>query len=416
MHLSATESRLSTRARAHGALLFAAILVVAHAWADAPVFETELVFDPEQAMEPHGHVHASCIVECPNGDLRVVWYENGRELPEPYFNKQKDKSADVRIAGSRRQPAAEDWEPAFVMSDTFGVSDNNPCLLVDKQGRLWLFHSTLLGVPEWSWGSAILRFMSATNYAHPGRPTWETSNVLVVQADGPETVLDAAIALRKADGWPEDKLNEARQYIKMASGRLLAKRIGWMPRVHPLVRHDGAILLPLANENGGAACVAITDDAGKNWVFSKLVPDLGLSQPTLVEFPGGAITAFFRNDSGRIKRSDSADGGLTWGPVSKLDLPNPNSGIEALLLGSGKLLMVYNDSEKERGTLAASLSDDNGKTWKWTRHIEQSADGRFDYPSVVQGKDGAIHVSYSFATKAIKHARFNEAWVMERDK
>ena len=39
----------------------------------------------------------------------------------------------------------------------------------------------------------------------------------------------------------------------------------------------------------------MTNDAGKNWVFSKLVPDLGLSQPTLVEFPGGAITAFFRH-------------------------------------------------------------------------------------------------------------------------
>ena len=52
--------------------------------ASAEVFyEEELIFNPE--IESHGHVHASCIVECPNGNLRAVWYENGPELPPPYF-------------------------------------------------------------------------------------------------------------------------------------------------------------------------------------------------------------------------------------------------------------------------------------------------------------------------------------------
>ena len=68
------------------------------------LYEEGFVFDPE--VESHGHVHASCIVECPNGDLRVVWYENGPPLPEPYNSGDRDKRDDVRIGGGRRPAGA----------------------------------------------------------------------------------------------------------------------------------------------------------------------------------------------------------------------------------------------------------------------------------------------------------------------
>lgn len=126
---------------------FLSFILICTTFAETPVFESQFIFDPEQAMEPHGHVHASCIVECPNGDLRAVWYENGRDLPATYFNEQQDKAANVRIGAARRQKGATVWEQPFVMSDTFGVSDNNPCMLVDQKGRLWLFYPTLLGSP-----------------------------------------------------------------------------------------------------------------------------------------------------------------------------------------------------------------------------------------------------------------------------
>ena len=391
------------------------LILMRGAFADAPLFESGPIFDPEQAIEPHGHVHASCIIECPNGDLRAVWYENGRNLPAPYFNEQKDKAANVRIGGSRRQAGATEWEQPFTMSDTFGVSDNNPCMVIDKQGRLWLLHATLLGVPDWSWGSCVLRYMVSSRYDHPGRPMWDKSNLLVPQVTGFDAVLAVALEARKSEGWPVEKIEEARKYIESETARPLADRIGWMPRAHPLLRNDGAILVPLANENSSAACMAITSDNGDTWTFSKLVPDLGLEQPSVVQFPDGSMTAFFRNDSGRIKRSDSADGGITWGPVTRTDIPHPNAGIEAILLASGKLLLIYNDDEEERDSLAVSLSEDRGATWRWSRHLENTKGGRFDYPSVVQSKDGSIHATYSFNLQTVKHVHFNEAWVMGGD-
>ncbi len=90
----------------------------------------------------HSHTHGSCIVECPNGDLRAVWYENGIRRPE-FWAEQGDKSDDVRIGGGRKAKGADASNAPFVMADTFGVSDNNPCMVIDKENRLWLVYGTL---------------------------------------------------------------------------------------------------------------------------------------------------------------------------------------------------------------------------------------------------------------------------------
>jgi predicted neuraminidase len=104
---------------------------------------------------------------------------------------------------------------------------------------------------------------------------------------------------------------------------------------------------------------------------------------------------------------------------------------------------VYNDLEQGRWSLAVSLSEDEGKTWPWTRHLERDpppspeasagqtpADatqrGEYHYPSIIQARDGTLHATYSYfkapaqstkdsegrlVRKTIKHAHFNEAWI-----
>jgi len=227
----------------------------------------------------------------------------------------------------------------------------------------------------------------------------------------------------------ERAVTEGRQTAEQAAARKsrleertkynpLIERLGWMPRAHPLVRSDGSLVLPLSNENFNIAAMAITKDGGETWTFSSPVPEIGLTQPTLAELADGTIVAFFRNGGGqhRIKRSESKDGGLTWGPVTVTDRPHPGAGIEARMLKNGHVALIYKDTEKERDKLAISVSSDNGKTWRWTRHLENTPKGRFDYPSIIQSKDGSIHVTYSYNLKTIKHAHFDEAWVQEGDK
>ena len=84
---------------------------------------------------------------------------------------------------------------------------------------------------------------------------------------------------------------------------------------------------------------------------------------------------------------------------------------------SGNWLMVHNDVDDGRYSLAAAISDDEGASWKWKRKLENQKGGNFAYPSVIQAKNGRIHVTYSYRLidekKSIKHIAFEEAWILE---
>jgi predicted neuraminidase len=132
-----------------------------------------------------------------------------------------------------------------------------------------------------------------------------------------------------------------------------------------------------------------------------------------------------------IRVSESKDEGLTWGTVGDSSLPNPGSGIDGVRLANGHWLLVYNDSIESRAVLAVSISEDEGRSWKFTRHLERHAAGRYHYPAVIQGSDGTVHAIYSCfmepepaaskdgakgpTLKGIKHAAFNEVWARQGD-
>jgi predicted neuraminidase len=372
-------------------------LICVATWVSAQAFmEQDFVFDSDIAGR--GHVHASSVVECPNGDLLAVWYENGPKHPSFEYLGDADKSDDVRIAGARLRRGQSKWDDPFVVSDTFGLSDNNPALIIDTQRRLWLIHATLLAVPERAWGSSLLRYKISSDFEKPGPPRWDQESILAVR--------------------PKDL---EKDFIRLSKGRLIprrdpfARRLGWMPRAHPLLLPEGTLLVPVGNENLEVAAMALTHDGGETWTFSSVVPGVQISQPSVVKVPSGELVAFFRDEGAdrRIKRSESMDGGLTWSEVKATPLPNPGSGLEAVVLRNGYLALVYNDQETRRDRLAISISTDQGATWKWTRHLEDHAGGRFDYPSVIQAEDGTLHVTYSYNVKTIRHAHFNEEWVQQ---
>lgn len=379
--------------------------------AAAPLYRERFIFSGDR-----GHVHASSIVETPKGSLLAVWYENGPQNDAYYFRGgDEDKSDDVRIGGARLPGGADSWSEPFVMSDTFGVSDNNPALGIDAQNRLWLVHATLLAVPARTWGSAILQYRVSSDYESAGVPRWDRSTVLIPKPDGiDELIARAADDARRRTGRQSPQgVQRARELLDRLDDPF-ARRLGWMPRVHPVALKDGSFVVPLANENFNVAAMAITRDGGETWTFSKPVPSLGVTQPSVVQLRGGRLLAFFRDATSahRIHRSESTDGGLTWSAAVPTTLPNPGGGIEAIALAGGELAIVYNDKETSpRDRLAVSISPDEGATWRWTRHIENTSGARFDYPSVVQGRDGSIHVTYSYNLKTIKHVTFNQAWV-----
>ena len=122
-----------------------------------------------------------------------------------------------------------------------------------------------------------------------------------------------------------------------------------------------------------------------------------------------------------VRNAVSHDGGVTWPEVGmEKTIRDSGASVEALVLQSGRWLLVNNDLLKGRHRLVAHVSEDEGATWKYVRDIETAApeEGSFSYPSLIQAKDRTIHISYSYNRKdtkgeTIKHTAFNEEWLLE---
>ena len=118
----------------------------------------------------------------------------------------------------------------------------------------------------------------------------------------------------------------------------------------------------------------------------------------------------------RILLSQSFDNGESWSLAVPTALPNPNSSLEVLALRDGRWVMVYNDSEEDRHTLALAMSDDEGRSWTGFRRLEDQPGGQFHYPSIIQTRDGRIQVTYTFQPgakigRSIKHVSLDPDWI-----
>lgn len=371
--------------------------------ADAkPQFSSELIFPLDDQ-----HNHASGVVECSNGDLLVSWYRGSGER----------KSDDVAVYGARRRAGQAEWSEPFVMADTPGFPDCNTCMMIDRNGRLQLFWPLVIAN---SWESCITKQLTSTDYTGDGSPKWERESlVLLKPADfSPAANAELDKLVEKFKPLLTDELREeiAQGRVKVADP--LFQRLGWQPRCKPTVLPSGRILLPLYSDTYSFSIMAISDDDGKTWYASGPLLGFGAIQPAVVRRDNGELVAYMRDNGmeNRIQTSVSKDDGLTWGPVTAMEFANPGSGLDAVRLANGHWAMIYNDEREGRNRLAVSISDDEGKTWKWKRMLEDEPKGSYHYPAIIQGKDGTLHAVYSYddeSGESMKHAAFNEAWVQE---
>jgi predicted neuraminidase len=392
-------------------LPFFAVLVSAQ---EKPFLTAEFLFPPEK-----WHNHSSCVVELPNGDLFTVWFHGSGE-------RQAD---DVVIEGARLKKGARQWSPRFLLADHPGFPDTNPTAFLDSKQRLWLLWPVILAN---LWETALMNYKISSNYLGDGPPEWDVeTHMLVLPPKTFEAKVQEAVARMPPAPEANERAEAWRARILKQAGDKYFSRMGWMTRAHPLELPNGRILVPLYSDGFSFSLIAITDDGGKTWLFSEPLVGGGNIQPSLVRKKDGAIVAFMRDNGPPPKRvlvSESKDNGMTWSPVRDSDIPNPGTGMETIVLKDGTWAMILNDIERGRHSLAVWLSDDEGATWKWKRHLEydgrEKGAGSFHYPSLIQARDGTLHATYSYflnhlpegePRKAIKHAHFNTAWVKEGD-
>ncbi|HDS74885.1 MAG TPA: neuraminidase (sialidase), partial [Firmicutes bacterium] len=139
----------------------------------------------------------------------------------------------------------------------------------------------------------------------------------------------------------------------------------------------------------------------------------GLIQPTLWESEPGHVRAYLRStrEIGYICVSDSVDNGETWSAAEKTALPNPNSGIDAVKLDDGRVVLIYNhtqrtDSQGGREIIHAAVSPDNGTSWSAPWVIEDEGK-EYSYPAIIQGSDGTVHVTYTWNRVGVRYVAFS---------
>ncbi|MES2121573.1 MAG: sialidase family protein [Chlamydiota bacterium] len=198
------------------------------------------------------------------------------------------------------------------------------------------------------------------------------------------------------------------------------------PKGKPLLLSDGSLLCPSSIEVGepedlfkATACwIEISEDNGMHW--KKVGPlelphrKFGGIEPVLFIDSDGHLRMLCRDrahrigEVGYIWEAISVDGGLHWSDFERTSLPNPDSGIDAVDLGGGKIVLFYNHSHTDRFPLHCAISCDGGNHWSAPIVLDSAG----EFPAATATSDGLIHLTYSTKwpqreQRGIKHLVIN---------
>lgn len=295
---------------------------------------------------PTPECHATTIVEARNGELIAAW-----------FGGLKEGKKDVGIWVARR--AGDKWsQPVEVANGVQADGTRHPCwnpvLFQPKSGPLMLFYKV-----------------------GPSPRTW----------------------------WGELRTSQDHGQTWSAATRLPQGILGPIKN-KPFQLPDGALLLPTSSEHAGwRVHFERTDDLGQTFTHTEPINDgksISAIQPSILTRKDGSLLALGRTRQKKIWQAESRDGGKTWGTMTLTDLPNPNSGTDAVTLSDGRQLLVYNHTTRNRTPLNVAVSTDDGKTWKAAAVLETEP-GEYSYPAVIQTRDGKVHITYTWKRKRVKH-------------
>jgi predicted neuraminidase len=173
----------------------------------------------------------------------------------------------------------------------------------------------------------------------------------------------------------------------------------------PIQLPDGRILCPSSDERGRWRIhLEWADKTARTWRRGPPLNDgrsFAAIQPCLLTHAGGRLQMLCRTRQGSVGECWSEDGGESWTPLAATELPNPDSGIDAVTLASGQALLAYNHARSGRTPLNLALSDD-GRRWSALAVLEDEP-GEFSYPAAIQARDGTVHVTYTWNRRRIRH-------------
>jgi predicted neuraminidase len=328
------------------------------------------VLPPDQKL--FNNCHASTLLKIGERDFLCAYMAGSRE-----------GAPDFSIWLSRC--TAGHWDDPVCIKHLDGIPHWNPVLHLDS-GLIYLFYKT--GSPISAW---VQRVSTSDDFGH----TWSESREMVPEDKTPRGPVKNKLLVTLNGDWLAPSSVETDKYwdahIDISTDHGMTWKKCPIPIDHSDTGQDHGQSAVWDGLSEGALCQNDPDVIMK-WD--------GVIQPTLWESADGQIHALMRSTRGKIFRSDSADGGITWCPAYATGLPNNNCGIDAVRMADGTIALMYNPvpgNWSPRSPLSVSFSEDNGCTWSAPFHLE-TRDGEYSYPAVLaEGKD--LHVSYTYNRK-----------------
>lgn len=340
--------------------------------------------------------HSASIVETKKGDLVAT-----------YFGGKHERNPDVCIYVSIKKKGTKEWSKPILAADGVFTTPQgtdkdgqpimrkacwNPVICEMPNGELWIFFKIGTKVADWTgW----------LTKSKDGGKTWS-----------------------KREALPEGFLGPVKNKPEIINGRLLCPSStevnGWKfhMEIYDLKTKQWKYVGPVETEmamrceNMKTSTVSDASASGKKEDIE--APDAGgvadksgmhpidCIQPSILKLKDGRLQVLMRTRNGKIATSFSSDNGDTWTKVALLDVPNNQSGTDAVTLQDGRHVLIYNNFETLPGTkkgvrtpLSIAISDD-GIHWRHALTLEDSPISQYSYPSIIQGKDGKLHCVYTW--------------------
>ncbi len=318
---------------------------------------------------PFASCHASTVVELPNGDVMSAW-----------FGGTAEGNPDVAIWSSRR--TGGQWlAPAELVREP-NIATYNPVLFYSKDHRLWFYYKFGPHPDVWTagrrWSADDGKTWSEVEHLPAGLYGPIRAKPLVMP-DGTIVSGSSVESYRSWACWIERSTDNGKTWTRFGP---ITVRAGTSPAP---VRGDAPAAVPGSSE----------------WRHTE-----GIIQPSVISLGGKHLRFYARSTArtGKICVADSNDGGITWTQARPIDLPNPNSGIDAVALRDGRIVLVYNHTDHGRTPLNLAVSKD-GEHFRMFYVLEDQP-GEYSYPAMVQAKNGDLLITYTWKRQRIRYVRF----------
>ena len=374
---------------------------------ESPVVVDEFLYTDA----PFPQCHSASIVETKKGDLVAT-----------YFGGTKERNPDVCIWVSRKPKGSDHWTAPQMVAD--GVEPRSLTPNPDSKQSLVeastkpFFGGTFTPLPQWTGnrGEAAIGDKYREACWNPVLFETPSGELQLYFKIGPNVAGWKGWRVTSKDGgktWSKREPLPDGLYGPVKNKPLLLPPSRFTNSANSLAAKNGRILAPTSDERDGwKIYFEYSDDMGKTWQrtdFVKAPEGVKAIQPAILLLKDGRLEALCRTRSRHIGITYSSDNGLTWTPLELIDMPNNNSGIDAVTLADGRHALICNDwpiePTKEKGarTPLSVLVSDDGLSWHHYITLEDSPISQYSYPSIIQSRDGHLHAIYTWRRQRIKH-------------